>query len=209
MKFIVSGCGMRKSSFFQQHNKLADSLKRAYARFLKIRGEPREIGLGFALGIFIGMTPFMGFHTASAVFLAALFKWNKIAAAAAVWISNPATAPLVYGSTYYVGAKATRVDKINGAPNFFSFDGLYNLFCNAPEILWVLTVGGILIGIPLSIASYYFVVGTVKKYRKDLREKIHHPIKTAKTVLEKRSHGQKPEDPPRENATEVSENSPS
>ena len=108
-------------------------------RFLKIRGEPREIGLGFALGIFIGMTPFMGFHTASAVFLAALFKWNKIAAAAAVWISNPATAPFVYGFTYYVGAKATGLDKTNGAPDFFSFEGLVNLFQNAPEILWALT----------------------------------------------------------------------
>ena len=59
---------------------------------------------------------------------------------------------------------------------------LYNLFCNAPEILWILIVGGIFTGIPLAVASYYFVVGAVKKYRKDLREKIHHPIKTAKTV---------------------------
>ena len=28
-----------------------------YKRFLKIRGEPREIALGFALGLFVGMTP--------------------------------------------------------------------------------------------------------------------------------------------------------
>ena len=76
---------MRNSSFFQQHKKLADSLKRAYARFLKIRGEPREIGLGFALGIFIGMTPFMGFHTASAVFLAAVSASLRYISPLAVW----------------------------------------------------------------------------------------------------------------------------
>ena len=63
---------MTKPSFLEQHKKMADTLKRGYERFLKIRGDPREIALGFALGLFIGMTPFMGFHTASAVFLAAL-----------------------------------------------------------------------------------------------------------------------------------------
>ena len=37
----------------------------------------REITLGFALGILVGMSPYLGFHTAIAVFLAVLFKRRK------------------------------------------------------------------------------------------------------------------------------------
>ena len=48
-----------------------DSWKKTYSRFLKIRGNPKEIALGFALGLFVGMSPFMGAHTIIAVFLAA------------------------------------------------------------------------------------------------------------------------------------------
>ena len=66
-------------------NRLLKSIVRTYERFLKIRGQPREIALGFALGLFVGMTPFIGLHTVTAVPLAALLKWNKISAAVAVW----------------------------------------------------------------------------------------------------------------------------
>jgi uncharacterized protein (DUF2062 family) len=61
-------------------NKRNTVLHKAYERFIKIRGHPREIALGFALGIFIGMTPTMGVQTPLAVFLAALFKWSKLSA---------------------------------------------------------------------------------------------------------------------------------
>jgi uncharacterized protein (DUF2062 family) len=80
---------------------------KTYERFLKIRGTPREIGLGFAIGLFVGMSPTMGFQMAIAVFLAAVFKWNKISAAAAVWITNPVTAPIIYGVTYFIGATSS------------------------------------------------------------------------------------------------------
>ena len=92
-----------------RYRRIREMLYRAYERFVKIRGNPREIALGFALGLFVGMTPFMGFHMAIAVFFAALFKWNKIAAAAGGWISNPVTAPFVYAGTYYVGNKVLNI----------------------------------------------------------------------------------------------------
>jgi uncharacterized protein (DUF2062 family) len=84
---------------------LQNAFSRAYERFVKIRGQPREIALGFALGIFIGMTPTMGIQMPIAVFLAAILKWSKISAVFGVWITNPFTSPFIYGITYIVGAK--------------------------------------------------------------------------------------------------------
>jgi uncharacterized protein (DUF2062 family) len=40
---------------------LLPALQKFYRKFLKLRGDPREIALGFALGLFIGMSPIMGY----------------------------------------------------------------------------------------------------------------------------------------------------
>jgi hypothetical protein len=60
-----------------KENRLLNPLVRAYERFLRIRGQPREIALGFALGLFVGMTPFMGLQTVIAVPLAALLQMEQ------------------------------------------------------------------------------------------------------------------------------------
>ena len=63
-------------------NPILVSMKKAYARFVKIRGNPHEIALGFALGLFIGMAPCMGIQTIIAVFFASRFwllpEWDWI-----------------------------------------------------------------------------------------------------------------------------------
>jgi len=146
-------------------------LHKAYARFVKIRGNPREISLGFALGIFVGMSPFMGLHTAIAVFLAALLKWNKISAALAVWLSNPITAPVLYGITYLVGARVLAFENHYQLPHAFNLDSLLYILRSAPELIWVLVVGGIVTGVPLAIVSYFIAHLTITKYRESLRRK--------------------------------------
>lgn len=150
-------------------SKLLISLKKAYNRFLKIRGNPREIALGFALGLFIGMTPYMGLQMAISVFFAALLKWNKFAAATGVWISNPFTAPVLYGFTYYTGSKFLAVEKEYSLPEELNLDLLINIIKNAPEIFWTLTVGGIILGIPLAIAGYYLSFSAILKYRERIK----------------------------------------
>jgi len=149
-----------------------DPIKKAYYRFLKIRGNPREIALGFALGIMVGMTPFMGLHMAIAVPLAALFKWNKFSAALAVWISNPLTAPVVYGIAYYIGAKVLFVENGYQLPNHFNLDALLYTLRSAPEIIGILLVGGLVVGLPLAVAGYFFALKTIVEYRESIQRKL-------------------------------------
>ena len=52
-----------KTNLENWKRRTVESCKKAYSRFVKIRGNPREIALGFALGLFVGMSPFMGAHT--------------------------------------------------------------------------------------------------------------------------------------------------
>ncbi|MBW1892165.1 MAG: DUF2062 domain-containing protein [Deltaproteobacteria bacterium] len=155
----------------KSRNVITAFLLRAYRRFLKIRGNPHEIALGFALGLFVGMTPFMGFQTPIAVFFAAIFQWNKISSAAGVWISNPVTAPVLYGITYFVGAKMTGLTPScnpAGSPEIT----VINLLQSTPEILMAMIFGGIIIGIPIAITGYFFSFSALKKYQDDIKIKL-------------------------------------
>jgi uncharacterized protein (DUF2062 family) len=146
--------------------------RKAYQRFLKIRGHPREISLGFALGLFVGMTPFMGLQMAIGVLLASLFKWNKISAALAVWISNPLTAPFIYWMTYVLGARVLDYENSYALPQQFDLDALLFIIRSAPEIIWVLIVGGVVAGIPLAVVGYFLAYFAIYEYRKNLRPKL-------------------------------------
>ena len=166
--------------------KLTSSVKKAYTRFLKMRGNPKEIALGFALGLFVGFTPYMGFHIAIAIFLAAIFKWNKIAAALGVWISNPLTAPIVYSLTYYVGSKmCVYTGNFNQAEEL-SISGMLKILHKAPEVLWILTLGGVVIGLPLAVLGYYVSYSAITKYREEIKEKLTIETKKIKKKLKKK-----------------------
>jgi len=154
-------------------SRIYNALKKTYVRLIKIRGQPNEIALGFAMGIFIGMSPTVGLQMAIAVFFAALFKWNKVSAVIGVWISNPITIPFIYSLTYFFGANllgiTAKADNLSGG---LDASTVYNMLSKAPEILWAMFVGGILIGLPLSLVGYYFCHSAVRKYQADIKNKL-------------------------------------
>ena len=165
---------IRKNHLHPKRNKIVRSLKRLYDRFLRIRGEPRYIALGFALGLFIGMSPTMGIQTYIAIFFAALLKWNKISAAIGVWISNPVTFPVIYSFTYITGAKLLGIKNAIHPPGDLeqSISAFAKLIQKAPEVIWALILGGIILGIPVAVAGYYIAYTAVLRYQRDIKRKI-------------------------------------
>jgi hypothetical protein len=145
--------------------------QRAYDRFIKLRGCPREIARGFAVGIFVGFTPTLGVQMLIAVPLAALLKSNKLAAAAGVWISNPVTVPFIYGLTYFVGSRLTG---LSGHPSIGFAPGitLVEVAARAPHFFWTLAVGGIAVGLPVAVAGYSLSLAAVTRYRERIQPKI-------------------------------------
>lgn len=148
-------------------------LKYLYYRFLRIRGNPQQISLGLALGFFIGMTPFLGFHTIIAIMLAAVLKWSKIAAGAGVFITNPVTAPIIYPLTYKLGAIVTGFSDPSQWRKLLESGGIVAIIKDSPMILADLVIGGIIIGLPLAVVVYYLSINTLTRARKrfELRKK--------------------------------------
>ena len=122
-------------------------------RFLRLRAQPDEIAKGFAVGIFVGMTPFIGLHTAIAVFAAMIMGQNKIAAAMAVWVSNPVTAPFLYVAQYRTGRFILDTPYVS-LPAQFNFESLSNFGTN---LIVPLCLGSLIYGL-LTAAVVYAVI---------------------------------------------------
>ncbi|MCP3926771.1 MAG: DUF2062 domain-containing protein [Desulfobacterales bacterium] len=161
---------------------LKDQFEKFKDRFVKIRGNPRDIALGFSLGIFVGLTPTMGFQMIIAIFFASLLRWNKFSAAAAVWFTNPLTAIPIYGLNYWVGTKIFFWMEFKGFPrDLFSggIEAFFELLGNSPSILLVTTLGGFIVSIPACIFSYFFAYRAIINYR-DKKEKVKGKLKDIK-----------------------------
>ena len=157
--------------------------KTLYERFLKIRGTPREIALGMALGLMVGMSPTMGVQTIIAVFLASLFKWSKITAAIGVQITNPLTAPFIYGTTYLIGAKLLGITAEFDIREMLNLDGLIHLVGQAPMILITMTLGGIVVGLPLAAAGTAVTFWIIARYQIPFKTRIQGKISRVGKII--------------------------
>ncbi|OQY18354.1 MAG: hypothetical protein B6I36_07200 [Desulfobacteraceae bacterium 4572_35.1] len=131
-------------------------------RLLRLQDQPDEIAKGFALGIFVGMTPTLGAQMLIAVFFAMLLRQNKIAAAVAVWISNPLTAPFIYGLEYETGRLLLGMEHVH----FFSHisaEAITELGCDLLIPMWF---ASFLYGAILSTLSYAIVLRMIPNMRK-------------------------------------------
>jgi len=157
-----------------------------YQRFIKLRGTPHEIGMGLSLGVVVALTPFLGLHTAMAVFTALLFKWNKIAAALGVWITNPLTAPVIYPITLWIGVHIGGFSRLSDLPRELTVASMAELLKKAPMLLLDLTIGGMVVAVPLAIVAYYVSVNAITQYRirkqKRARKRPKKPAKPKKRL---------------------------
>jgi uncharacterized protein (DUF2062 family) len=171
---------------FNNRRWAVSSLRKTYERFIKIRGEPQDIAMGLALGLFLGVSPMFGLQVWIAILLAALFKWNKIAAALGTVISNPFTTPFIYAATYYVGSKLFDTGKILPAGLAWDFNTLVRILSKTPQVFWAWTLGGVILGLPLACFGYYLSYAAIIRYRTKLRQRVVERRKFLKERAKKR-----------------------
>lgn len=78
-------------------------LKQQFKKMLSLDAHPGHIAAGFAVGVFIGFTPFFGFHTPLAIALAFLFRLNKLTCITGAWVNTPLTIIPVLAASYKMG----------------------------------------------------------------------------------------------------------
>ncbi|MDB9822539.1 DUF2062 domain-containing protein [Deltaproteobacteria bacterium] len=163
--------------------KLARLRKYYYLRFLRLRGEPHELALGMAFGVFTAMLPIIPFHTAFAIALAFIFKASKITSAIGVWVSNPLNWYILYYINYRIGAFILGLSRDNkGFSSFMesirqSEEGMaliLKIASNSGIIIAAFVIGGLIMGVVAAVPSYFIflrIFSFIRAWRREKRRR--------------------------------------
>jgi uncharacterized protein (TIGR03546 family) len=129
-------------------------IRRFYERFINLKGDPASIAAALAIGVFVGVTPTIPFHTAIIVMIGLLFRMNITAAYLGSWlISNPLTIPLLYLSQYELGRILLGMNPYRFELAEYSFG---TIAATGWRIILPLLTGGIVMA-PLCALPAYFI----------------------------------------------------
>ena len=154
--------------------KAKDRFRTLSLKVKRQEGNPHFIALGFALGVFVSVTPTIPFHTVFAVGLAFLFKGSKAAAALGVWFSNPLTIPLFYFLSYRLGAFLFGVSFSDTHPHT-----ILELMKMGLDLTLAMVAGGVLLGILPGIAAYFVMRRLIRRWQKKRKEASRSKISKA------------------------------
>ncbi len=136
-----------------------------YRRFQRLKGDPYALAGGFAIGVFIGVTPTIPLHTVVIIILTIVTKTSTVAGILSSWI---VCNPLTYLPIYYFSMKIGNVitpyhlswSKIKDVVDLLIAGDSFSTSIHAIaglgyETLTVMLTGGTVLAIPFTIASYY------------------------------------------------------
>jgi hypothetical protein len=120
-----------------------------------LNAEPHQVAMGYALGVFLAASPFIGLKVFIAMALTFVFKWNKVAAIFGVFHINFLTGPVFYGFSYIVGSSVLGADVSGGLNLSFTMNSLYQIFTTNTIVFVSLLAGGFILGLPMAVAAYF------------------------------------------------------
>ncbi len=153
-----------------------------FIRFKRLRGDPHFLALGTAIGVFIGLTPTMPFHTVLIIVAALITKSSALAGITISWIiCNPLTYFPIYYFSVQIGNFITPHElswnKMQGMLQYLVSDSA--TFASSIKLITeigyetcaVLLAGGVLFALPFGILSYYLSFSFFLKIKTRKREK--------------------------------------
>ena len=144
-----------------------------YLRLVRVGGDPVHIGLGFAVGVFLGIFPTFGAGTPLALLIASVLRWNRIAAVVGSLVMNPFTTPFFWSLSGSLGAAIFRADAEKVLQSVGNGAGLKSL----SEAALIYLAGNTIIALAGAIVSYFVSRNLVMAYREKRQElwKRTHP----------------------------------
>jgi hypothetical protein len=143
-------------------------LRYQWLKLLRLQEDPRKIAWGMALGVFVGVTPTIPFHTVIALSLAALLRVSPVTAFIGIQVGNPLTVPAFYLAAYKVGQFLLYRGRPLVFPEACSYNAWVQVLCQGGLAL---QVGGIIIAIPPAIVAYFVTLWIVQRYRRRKAQK--------------------------------------
>jgi uncharacterized protein (DUF2062 family) len=153
-----------------------------FLRFVRIKGDPHDLALGMAIGIFTAMLPIIPFHIALAVTLALVLRVSKITALIGVFASNPFTFYILYFFNYRIGAFILNLHEDNRGfssimsieANQWTMDVILRIAHASWDIIAAFVIGGLIMGVAAAVPSYFVFLtlfNLVRDWRKKIKER--------------------------------------
>jgi uncharacterized protein len=137
---------LRAHAWLARHPKLRDLLNATGS----LKGDPESISRGIGIGLFIGLTPTVGFQTAMMITICILLAGNFPVAFATSFVSNPFTMAPIYWGFHELGEAVFKV-----FPFLSSHDHGGILWSMVNDIIFT-GLGSLLIATPVSVCAYLF-----------------------------------------------------
>lgn len=154
----------RTAEWLERHPVVAALLDRAGC----LHPDRRTLARGVAVGVFVGLSPTVGFQTLLMLIGCIALRANFPIAFLVSWVSNPLTmAPL------YLGFNRLGEAVFHGATGEPAMEGATNGWIEIGYLLF----GSLVIALPLAIVSYLLVLtvwraAVVRRRRKSFRERL-------------------------------------
>jgi len=156
----------------------ARSLRYVILRVKRAKGSPHAVAVGFAAGVFVACTPYLGAQVISAGILAYVLGGSLLASFLGTFIGNPLTYPLIWAATYKLGIfllrEPDRFDQaavrsgllrlkaalLQGSPDLLSSSSDFLL-----PLLKPMSIGAMPVGALVAVSCYYVVKRAVMAYQ--------------------------------------------
>lgn len=156
-----------------------------YLRFKRLRGNPKALAGGVAIGVFVGLTPTIPLHTLLVIAFTVITRTSTIAGiVSSVAVCNPLTYfPIYYFSAilgnfitpYQLNLESleTVFEQLTSSGSML--DSLTLIGTLGYKTIMVMVTGGLVLALPFTLASFYLALyffrnysGSFKRRRADL-----------------------------------------
>lgn len=144
-------------------------------RIGRLPGTPYFIAAGFAAGVAVSFTPFVGFHMLTAGLIAWFMDGSLMAmAVGSVVAGNPWTFPVIWVATYELGKIILGQHGSHHMTDTLSHGFTFSDLLDKPlTMLLPMTVGCVPFVIVSWLASFYFVRQLVARYKEARQARIY------------------------------------
>ncbi|MCA9321221.1 MAG: DUF2062 domain-containing protein [Planctomycetes bacterium] len=153
--------------------------RRVIKPILTANDSPRGLALGFAMGLWVALTPTVGLQITIVVILGTLLRANRIVAVAMTWVSNPVTfIPMYYAyyrlGVWVLGRAALRYSEIKVLLRVGDHRSAWDMILECFRVLGgPLWVGSLIIATVVTLPAYPLARGFFERrarLRQDSRE---------------------------------------
>src|SRR5579859_302244 len=150
-------------------------VRRWLDQLLHTHDTPQRTAAAYALGVFFGFSPLLGFHTMLGLVFAFALDLNRVAVLLGIYSNLPWVLPAYYTLTTVVGAKLLGVRirprllrDLSDAVAAFSWTDTRALLHALTPLAWAFVLGSTLGALILAGIAYRVALGVIEAHRRRL-----------------------------------------